>query len=72
MTIETKPKQRLATTRRVAETMDVAPETIRRLTDRGVMPNPVRLGRAVRYRIDEIEQWIADGCPDLSKREAGQ
>jgi len=52
----------------VAELCGIAPETVRRLTDRGAMPKPVRLGRAVRYRLADIETWIADGCPDLSKR----
>ena len=50
----------------VADICGVATETIRRLTDRGAMPMPVRLGRSVRYRLDDIESWIGDGCPDLS------
>ena len=58
---------RLLTVPEVAEICGVASETVRRLTDRGAMPMPVRLGRSVRYRIDEIEAWISDGCPDLSK-----
>ena len=63
-----KPKQQLLTVPDVAELCSIAPETVRRLTDRGTLPRPVRLGRAVRYRLDEIEQWIQDNCPDLSKR----
>ena len=59
--------KRLGTVPDVAEICSIAPETVRRLTDRGAMPMPVRLGRAVRYRLDEIESWIQDGCPDLSK-----
>lgn len=58
----------LLTVPEVAEICGIAPETVRRLTDRGAMPRPCRLGRAVRYRLDEIEQWIQDNCPDLSKR----
>lgn len=27
-------------------------------------PQPVRLGRAVRYRRAEVEKWVAAGCPD--------
>ena len=65
---------RLLTVPEVAEICGVAPETVRRLTDRGAMPQPVRLGRAVRYREDgtdetkAIEPWVEAGCPDLSKR----
>ena len=59
-----KAVKRLLTVPEVAEICGVASETVRRMTDRGAMPMPVRLGRAVRYRLDEIEQWIQDGCPD--------
>jgi predicted DNA-binding transcriptional regulator AlpA len=30
----------------------------------GLLPRPVRLGRAVRWRRDEILAWIEAGCPD--------
>ena len=63
-----KAVKRLLTVPEVAQICGIAPETVRRLTDRGAMPRPCRLGRAVRYRLDEIEQWIQDNCPDLSKR----
>jgi prophage regulatory protein len=29
----------------------------------GRLPNPVRLGGAVRWRRDEILAWISAGCP---------
>ena len=63
-----KSKKRLGTVDDVAAMCSIASETVRRLTDRGAMPKPVRLGRAVRYRLNEIEAWISDGCPNLSKR----
>ena len=74
MSAISKYKQRLLTVSEVAEICGVAPETVRRLTDRGAMPKPVRLGRAVPYPLDgsdqtkAIEPWIDAGCPDLSKR----
>jgi predicted DNA-binding transcriptional regulator AlpA len=30
-------------------------------------PEPVRLGRSVRYRVDEVRSWLAAGCPPRSK-----
>ena len=63
-----KRARKLAPVSEVAEICGIAPETVRRLTDRGAMPMPVRLGRSVRYRLDEIDSWINDGCPNLSKR----
>ena len=33
----------------------------------GSMPQPLRVGRSVRWRRADIEAWVAAGCPDLSK-----
>jgi excisionase family DNA binding protein len=33
---------------------------------------PVRLGRAVRYRADELAQWVAAGCPSSDRYRAMQ
>ena len=63
-----KQNQELLTVPEVAEICGISPESVRRLTDRGAMPRPVRLGRSVRYRRTEIKGWIAEGCEDLSKR----
>ena len=60
--------KKLLTVPETAELCSISDEHVRRMTDRGAMPKPCRLGRAVRYRLDEIEAWIADYCPDLSKR----
>ena len=60
--------KKLLTVPEVAEICGIASETVRRMTDRGAMPKPVRLGRAVRYRLSDLESWINDGCRDLSKR----
>ena len=57
--------QRFVSVLDVAEMLNVSSETVRRLTDRGAMPKPVRFGRAVRYRLSDLESWIANGCPDL-------
>jgi len=41
---------------------------VRRLADSGQMPRPFHLGRLVRWRKAEIDQWLAAGC--LSCRSA--
>ncbi|WP_390895578.1 helix-turn-helix transcriptional regulator [Stieleria tagensis] len=48
---------------RVAELLDCSRRTIQRLADAGNMPLPVRFGRLVRWRENDINDWIADGCP---------
>ena len=51
-----------------ADECGVSASTVRRLSDSGKMPPPVRLGVLVRWRRSTgdpatgIEDWIADGC----------
>lgn len=56
----------------VAKLMTCSTRHVRRLTDRGAMPAPVRIGALVRWRRTDIEEWIADDCPNLSKRRAAK
>jgi excisionase family DNA binding protein len=49
---------RLLTARAVADQLDVSAETVLRWTRRGELP-AVRLpGGAIRYREDELEDWL--------------
>lgn len=57
--------KKLLTVPETAELCGISDEHVRRMTDRGAMPKPVRLGRSVRYVLGDLEKWIADGCPDL-------
>jgi len=36
--------------------------------------SPVRLGRSIRYRADELARWVSDGCPPTAiwKARAGR
>ena len=46
----------------VAEKLDCSPRHVYRLADAGPMPSPLRLASLVRWDLDEIDRWIADGC----------
>ena len=35
----------------------------------GRIPKPVRLGRRVLWRVEELREWMAAGCPPLSRWE---
>ncbi|WP_145198219.1 helix-turn-helix domain-containing protein [Planctomycetes bacterium Poly30] len=48
---------------KVAEMLGVSKRQIAGLRSSGRLPSPVRLGRSVRWRREEIEAWIAAGCP---------
>jgi excisionase family DNA binding protein len=56
----------------VAKVMACSTRHVRRMTDAGTMPSPVRLSSAVRWRRADIERWIADGCPNLAKRKGAK
>jgi len=45
-----------------AEMLTCSPRTVYRLSDSGEMPRPVKVGRLVRWRRKDLEDWIADDC----------
>jgi len=55
----------------VAELLGVSARHVRRLVDAGKCPQPVRLGRVVRWPRPAVESWIADGCPNCRRRQGG-
>jgi prophage regulatory protein len=57
---------------RLGEMLGVAERTIRRWNAAGKLPRPVKIGGAIRWRLDEIEAWLAAGCPDREHWEAIQ
>lgn len=42
--------------------------TVYRLKDSGQMPPSIKIGGMVRWRPDEIQSWINDGCPETRAR----
>jgi len=56
-------EQTLFTIQDVAEMLQVAVRTVRRLRSTGKLPQPVTIGRSVRWRREDLEEWIAEGCP---------
>ncbi|MBC8355098.1 MAG: helix-turn-helix domain-containing protein [Planctomycetes bacterium] len=53
--------------RSVAARLDCSVRHVYRLSDSSRMPKPVRLGALVRWRADELDRWIADGCPNVRR-----
>lgn len=47
----------------VARLLQVSTRTLWRQLSAGRVPRPVRFGGTVRWRIDEVRKWIAEGCP---------
>lgn len=43
--------------------LQVPKETVYRWNTRGTGPRPIRVGRHVRYRWADVEQWLENGNP---------
>jgi excisionase family DNA binding protein len=71
MTAVTMPERatgrKLGDVRAVAEKLDCSPRHVYRMADAGRMPAPLRLASLVRWDLEEIDRWIADGCPSCRK-----
>lgn len=46
--------------------LGVSRSMVHKLNAAGKLPAPVRLGRCLRWRADEITAWLAAGCPARS------
>ncbi len=53
----------------VARLLDVSTRTLWRQLSAGQIPKPVRFGGTVRWRLEEVRQWISEGCPLPRARE---
>ena len=47
----------------VAKLLSVSLRHIHALNASGRLPRPIRLGRSVRWRADELRDWLNAGCP---------
>ena len=52
----------LITASKLAALLEISTRTLWRLRSAGRLPEPVRLGGAVRWRREDIQNWIAGGC----------
>lgn len=55
----------------VAMEIGCCSRSVRRWADSGRMPKPVKLGSLIRWPRAVIEQWIADGCPNVRNARKG-
>jgi excisionase family DNA binding protein len=62
------PEPALLTADDVGRLLSCSRRSVYRLADKGRIPAPVRLGNLVRWRRDELDQWLAEGCPPRRRR----
>ncbi len=64
------PLNRLAfSTAELAERLGVSTRHIARLSAKGALPHPVRLGRSLRWSATEIGAWLLAGTPNRERWE---
>jgi predicted DNA-binding transcriptional regulator AlpA len=51
------------------QVLGVSRATIQRLRATGRLPEPIRLGRLVRWRVAELRAFAAAGCPSVERWE---
>lgn len=59
-------------TRGVARMLNVSQRHVERLDASQLIPKPVRVGGCKRWRIGDIQQWLAADCPDRATWESRQ
>lgn len=71
MTIAMMPERatgrKLGDVKAIAEKLDCSPRHVYRMADASRMPSPLRLGSLVRWDLEEIDHWIAEGCRSCRK-----
>lgn len=58
----------LLTVGQVAKLLQVSPRSVWRLRSAREIPEPVKIGGTVRWIAEELESWVASGCPRIEKR----
>jgi len=61
----------LLSVRALAHMLDVSTRGVWRLLDAGRMPQPLKIGRSVRWRREAIQEWIDAGCPSCRPAPSG-
>ncbi len=62
----------LLNAKQVGFMLNLSRATVYRLNAEGRLPRPVHLGRATRWRREELVQWVEAGCPSRERWELEQ
>lgn len=60
-------ESRLISADEVAQMLSISTRTVWRLLSTGKMVQPIRIGGSVRWRLDEVKEWINNGCPVVTR-----
>lgn len=57
----------VVTARQLAIMLQVSKRTLFRMRSAGRLPAPLRVGGVVRWRLQDVQNWIANGCPSQNR-----
>ena len=57
----------LLTAQQFADLLGIGKSTLWRLHASGKVPLPVQIGRAIRWRTEEVHAWVKAGCPSRER-----
>ena len=60
----------LWTAAQVADALGVSVRLLYKLQASARLPRPISFGRAIRWRREELEEWLAAGAPERARWEA--
>jgi excisionase family DNA binding protein len=63
------PELKMINAGELAQILAVSRRTVWRMLSGGNLPQPIRIGGAVRWKLYEIRRWIEQGCPVVHDRE---
>ncbi len=58
----------LVSAQELAEMLQISTRTLWRLRASGQIVEPLKIGGATRWRLDEVDDWISRGCPEVGCR----
>lgn len=61
------PSVRLGSVAEVARRLSVSTRWVWKALAAGQMIQPIRLGRSVRFDLNELNRWVDAGCPGVDK-----
>ncbi len=59
----------ILTSNELARMLKISMRSLWRLRSAGLLPAPIQLGGSIRWRANDVFQWIAKGCPPPSDSE---
>jgi len=55
----------VVTAKQLAIMLQVSKRTLFRMRSAGRLPSPMRVGGIVRWRLEDVQNWISAGCPEI-------